>query len=153
VRVARHYGVVEADLTEQFLAAAAAFDAAIVSVDHQRLDDDLLNTHAGIESGVGILKNGLHATAQGWQLALRDAGDGLAVKGDGTRGGLEETEDDAGNGAFAGAGFADEAEGFSALDGEGDTVDDGHAGFCVRLGQVASDQQRHVQKLTGSPSD
>jgi len=113
----------------------------------------LLDAHAGIKGGVGILKDGLHAAAQGLQLALRDAGDGLAVKGHGARRRLEESEDNAGDGALAGAGFADQTEGFSALDGEGDAIDDGRGSFCVGLREVAGDQQRHVQKLTGWLSD
>jgi hypothetical protein len=113
-------------------------------VDHQGLGNDLLDAHAGIEGGVGILKHGLHAAAERLELALRDAGDGLAVKGHASGGGLEESEDDAGDGAFAGAGFADEAEGFSALDGEGDAVDDGRGVFsAVRVDPL----QQLLQKL------
>ena len=39
-------------------------------------------------------------------------------------GGLDETQQEACDGALAGAGFADEAEGFAPHDVEGDAVDD-----------------------------
>ena len=61
--------------------------------------------------------------------------------------GFEEAQEEAREGGFSGAGFADEAEGFSALDGEGDAVDDGRGVFsAVSFPQVARNQQRHVSK-------
>ena len=119
-------------------------------MDDERLGDDLLDAHARVEGGVGILKDGLHAAAQRAELVLGDAGDGVAVEGDGAGGGFDEAEDEARDGAFAGAGFADEAEGFAALDGERDAVDDGGRVLCVGLGEVARDEERHLEKkLTG----
>ena len=147
VRIAGHGGVVEADLAEEFLTAAAAFGAGMLFVDDEGLGDDLLDAHAGIEGGVGVLKDGLHAAAEGAQLGLGNAGDGVAVEGDGAGGGFDEAEDDAGDGAFAGAGFADEAEGLAALDGEGDAVDDGSGVLRVAFGEVARFEQRHTCKI------
>jgi hypothetical protein len=39
-------------------------------------------------------------------------------------GGFDEAEEEAGQGAFAGAGFAYQAEGFAAVEVEGDVVED-----------------------------
>ena len=81
-----------------------------------------------------------------WRLG--DAGDGVAVEGDGAGGGFDEAEDDAGDGALAGAGFADEAEGFAALDGERDAIDDGSGIFpAVDFGEVAGGEKRHISKI------
>lgn len=158
VRVAGHCGIVEADLAEEFLAAAAALRARLASwaafMDDERLGDDLLDAHARVEGGVGVLKDRLHTAAQRAEFVLGNAGDGVAVEGDRAGGGLHEAEDDARDGALAGAGFADEAQGFTAFDREGDAVDDGRGVFCVGFDEVARDEERHlVKKLTGAASD
>jgi hypothetical protein len=158
VRVARHGGVVEADLAEEFLTAAAAFGAGLACrtafMNDEGLGNDSLDTHAGIESGVGVLKDRLHAAAERAELVLGNSGDGVAIEGDGARGGLHEAEDDARYSAFAGAGFTDETEGLAALERERDAVDDGGRVFCVGFGEVARDEERHlVKKLTGLASD
>jgi hypothetical protein len=153
VGIAGQGGVVEADLAEEFLTAAAALGAGVLFVDDEGLGDDLLDAHAGIEGGVGILKDGLHAAAERAECALGDGGDGLAVEDHATGGGFEQAEDDAGNSAFAGAGFANEAEGLAALDGEGDAIDDRRGILRVGFGEVARFEQRHTCKLTGALSD
>jgi len=86
------------------------------------------------------LKHGLKAPAQ---FAHRGApwGDGLAVKEDFAEGGLDQPEHHAGHRAFAGAGFADEAEGFAALNEERNIID--HDGFVVALGEVSGFEQEH----------
>jgi hypothetical protein len=117
-------------------------------VDHERFGDDLLDAHAGIEGGVWILKDGLHAAAEGAKFGLGDAGDGVTVERDGAGSGFDEAEDHAGDGALAGPGFADEAEGLAALDGEGDAVDHGSGAFsAVNLGEVAGGEKGHISKI------
>ena len=66
---------------------------------------------------------------------------------DGARGGFDEAKDEACNGALAGAGFTDEAEGFAAVQGERDVVDDG--GIAIAFGKVAGDEEGrcHVVEL------
>ncbi len=78
--IAEQGGVIEADLAEELLAAAAAFGFGLVFVDRQRLGDDMLDAHAGIEGGVGVLKDGLDAAAEGAEPVLRNAGHGWPSK-------------------------------------------------------------------------
>jgi hypothetical protein len=54
-------------------------------------------------------------------------------------GGLDEAEEDAGEGGFAGAGLADEAEGLAAGEGEGDVVED--AVGAVGFGEVVGGEE------------
>ncbi len=148
VGVAREGGVVESDLAEELLAAPAALGFGLAGrttfVDHERFGDNLLDSHAGIERGVGILKDGLDAAAERAEPRLGDAGDGQAIKGDTAGGGLEQAEDDAGDGAFAGTGFADEAKGLAALDGKGDAIDDRRDFVrAIHLGEIAGGDEGH----------
>ena len=105
-------------------------------MDGEGFGEDLADGHARIERGVGVLEDDGHVAAE---TAEMRGGDGEEVGGGAVwfafgRGGVEEdlaaagfdeAEEEAGDGGFAGAGFADEAEGLAAVEGEGDVVDDG----------------------------
>jgi hypothetical protein len=99
-------------------------------MDEEGFGEDLADGHAGVEGGVGVLEDDGHVAAEAAEMR---GGDGEEVDGgavwrveeDLAAGGLDEAEEEAGEGGFAGAGFADEAEGLAADEVEGDVVDDG----------------------------
>ena len=86
--------------------------------------------HDGVEGGHGLLEDhgdvAAAVAAHGW---FGEGEEGIVPsKGDvaGDLGGWgEEAEDGERGGGFAGAGLADEAEGFAGIDVEGDIVDGG----------------------------
>jgi hypothetical protein len=136
VGMAGERGLVEADLGEKlggFVAERGAalardgaqIEAGFAAVDEQRLGDDCEHRHARVESGVGILEDGLHLAADPAELMRGGADDVGAINADGAARGLDQAEDHARQRGLAGAGFADQAEGFSGFDGERDVVDDG----------------------------
>ena len=95
----------------------------VVVIDDQRLGDDVFNAHARIERGVRILENNLHAPPQLAQLSCRDGEEVVAIERNCARVGFDEAQQQASDGAFSGAGFADDAERLAAFDVEGDIVD------------------------------
>ena len=84
--------------------------------------------HDGVEGGHGLLKDhGDFAAAEGAPEVRGLAEEFAALPEDGAGdlgGGAEEAEDGERGDAFAGAGFADEAEDLAGGEGEGDAVDD-----------------------------
>lgn len=148
VRKARKGGIVEADLGEQ-IAEARAVTRFVV--DGEGLGEDLADGHAGVERGVGVLKDDLHAAAEGAEMAGGGVGNVGAVEVDRAAGGLDEAKHHAGDGAFAAAGFADDAEGLSAMDGEADVLDDGR--FAVLPGEIFGDDERpgHMRMVAPGP--
>src|SRR5471032_1584113 len=107
--------------------------------------EDLADVHAGVERGVGILKDDGEMAAEAAEIARWEGEqvDGFVRRGvveDFAGGGFEEAEEDARESGFSAAGFADEAEGFSAMQGEGDIVEDA-VGIDV-LGEASSFEER-----------
>ena len=136
VGVAVGGGLGEADHVEEFGDAAGAFGAGEAAFDVERFGDGVADAHAGVEGAVGVLEDELEAVADGGEvLGSVGAGDGLVEEGDVTGGGGDEADEEAAGGGFAGAGFADEAEGFAGCDGEADVVD-GAKGAVVTGGEV-----------------
>jgi hypothetical protein len=118
-------------------------------MDGEGLGEDLADGHAGVEGGVRILEDDGEAAAEAAHIAggqveeVDGRGVGRCFGGcveDGAGAGFDEAENHAGDGALAGAGFADEAEGFTAVEGEGDVVY--HAVRAVVLGEGAGFEQR-----------
>ena len=108
-------------------------------MDAKGFGEGLANGHTRIERGVGILKDDSEFAAVagkggGAELAVVDWGAVKGIVGDLAGRGLDEAQEHAGNGAFAGAGFTDEAEGFATADCEGDVVND--AGKTVGFAEV-----------------
>jgi hypothetical protein len=130
----------EAYVLHEFVEAGADLIAGEAALDGERLGDDLTDAHAGIERAVGVLEDHLDAAAKDAEVALAGGEEVVflvwAVEGDLAGGGLDEAQEEAGYGALAGAGFADEAESFAAVDGEGEIVDD--ARLPVLFGEVAN---------------
>ncbi len=129
----------EADLVEEFSDAGADVMPGEAALDGEGLADDLADAHFGVEGGEGVLEDHLHAAAEGAELAGVGGEDVGGIEGDGAGGGLDEAQEHARDGGFAGAGFADEAEGFAAVEGEGDVVDD--AGGAVELGEAGGGEE------------
>ena len=121
VRVAPRVLGVEADRLHQveyLLAALLLIGAEAVNI--QRLAYDVLDRHARIERGVGILEHHLHLLAHMHDVLVRH---GLAVEYDLARCGGVEPQYRAAGGRLAAAGFADEAQRLAPADVEGDIVD------------------------------
>src|SRR5216684_8029689 len=85
-------------------------------------DLDVADAPARIEAGKGILKDHLHAPAD-LVLARGGIGDIHPVELDAAARRPIESDDDAGDGRLAAAGFADEREGLAAAYREADAVD------------------------------
>ena len=100
------------------------------AVDLQGLADDGGHGVAGIDGGVGVLEDHLHAGAEGFQLpggGCRHLG---AVVDDGAGGGFVEADEEAARRGLAAARLADHAEGFSLFYIEGDVVDGVETSAC-----------------------
>jgi hypothetical protein len=117
------------------------------------LGDYVFYAEAGVERGEGVLEDDLHVAAELAHLAARGGEQVATVEADAAGGGLDEAEDEASEGALAGAGFADQAEGFSGMNVEGDVVDganfaagfsaEGRLGVRENFGEVADFDQGH----------
>lgn len=164
VGIAAEGGGVEADLGQELVEARLEALWGRFAMDGEGLGEDLVDRHAWIEGGIGVLKDDGEAAAEtahlaGFQLQeIVDAGIGVArvVEEDAAAGGLDEAEQEAGDGALAGAGLAYQAEGFAAHDVEGDAVDDARgaeifdevAGFEQGFGGHAAPAARVPQAAT-----
>jgi hypothetical protein len=135
---------------EDAVADLVAGEIAVVSAD--RLGDLLADGEDGVEGGHGLLKDhGDFAAAEAADGFRREGEEVAAVVVDGAgdgSGGIEESEDGEGGNGFAGAGFTDEAEGFSGGDGEGEGADG--FGGAEADGEVVDLEERHGNKGTGA---
>jgi len=124
MREAREGGGVEADLVQQSFEAGGQALGRALAMDGEGLGEDLPDAHAGVEGGEGVLEDDLHAAAHGAELAGAEGEEVGSVVEDLASGGFNEAEEHAGDGGFAGAGLADEAKDFPAMNGEGDVFND-----------------------------
>lgn len=92
------------------------------AVDKQGLAHDVDDAHARVEAARRVLKDDLHASAEGSERRAGSGEDIDTVKPHAARGGWDEPEDASPDGGFAGTGLADEAEGLASGDGEADAV-------------------------------
>src|SRR5208282_6462279 len=99
------------------------FAAAGNTVIDQRLADDVADSEARVERGVGVLEHHLELAPVGPHLAARQRIDALAVDADLARGRVEQFEDRLARGRLAAPALADEAQGLTRADVEGDAVD------------------------------
>ena len=137
---------VEADGLHQLhdpLAALLFVGAQLVDV--QRLADDVLHRHAGVQRGVGVLKHHLHLLAVGQHIFLHLGAQHrlavgvhlqaavlvilfaavkqhLAVKSDSAGSGIVQLEQRAAHGGLAAAGFAHQTQRFAGTDGKGNII-------------------------------
>ncbi len=101
-------------------------------MDIQRLADNGADRHARIQAGERILEDDLHVLAIGAHGSGRELGDIAALEEHSARGGLDQAQDGAPDGCFAGAGFADEAYHLARLDGERHIFYGSHGGWMAR---------------------
>ena len=87
-------------------------------LDDESFADDVADGLAGVEGLGGVLEDHLEITRALTAVVVL----GLAFKHDGPGGGLEQMDDGLAQRGLAAAGFADDAERLSALQGEGDAV-------------------------------
>src|SRR5208282_1930421 len=99
------------------------FAAAGDTVIDQRLADDVADSEARVERGVGVLEHHLELAPVGPHLAARQRIDALAVDADLARGRVEQFEDRLARGRLAAPALADEAQSLARGDVEGDAVD------------------------------
>ena len=92
-------------------------------MDEHGLADQLADGHPGVEGGIGVLKDHLHARAQLAELLPAQLGEVVAVKLDHPFRRPIELEDHPACRRLAASGFTDQAERLSTLDIEGDPVD------------------------------
>ena len=81
-------------------------------MDVQRLAHDAADRHAGIERGIGILEDHLHAPPHLTQIRTRGFGQFHTLEPHTARGGTVQLQDGAPGGRLAAARFADQAQGF-----------------------------------------
>ncbi len=122
-------------------------------VNDQGFANDRADVHARIERCIGVLKDNLDVAAQDAKLAGRQRPDILAFKMYLAPGRFDQAKHAAPGGRFTTAGFANQPEGFAALDVKVDTVDRmDAAGLTAEqaalerelLGQVPDSEQRLI---------
>ncbi len=146
------FGGGQADLVHGGEDAAADFGAGGAGmVGEEGFGDLVADAHDRVEGGHGFLED--HADGAAAEPAHGGFGereDGLAFEqdaaGDAGSGGEQAQEGERGGG-FAGAGLADEAEGFAGREREGDAVDDfaGAEGY----GEAVDFEQRRGHGVSG----
>ena len=92
------------------------------AVNNHGFADNIADGHSRVEGSVGVLKNHLHSLPE-WEHVNRvERSDVLAVKDYASSCGIVESDDGASGGGLAAAGFADESESLSLLNGEANAV-------------------------------
>jgi hypothetical protein len=99
----------------------------------ERFGENGADAEARIEGVIGVLKNHLNLFSVGAEFGTSEGTDGLALVGNGTGGGIDEADDGATEGRLARTAFADEAEGGTLFDGEGNIVEGfDHTGLALK---------------------
>ena len=108
----------QADLGEQRGDPVAQRLAGGDAVDAQGFGDGVLGRQARVERGGGVLVDELHAPAQWAHRCFVERGDVAAVEDDAAVGERDEAQQQAREGGFAAAAFADDAERGTAVERE-----------------------------------
>ncbi len=120
MHIARRVLGIEADQLHQVQNLLPALRLRLVQMMNvQRLPDDILHRHAGVQRGVRVLKHHLHLTAVVVHVLLRDL---RAVEADGSAGRLVEMQQRPADRRLAAAGLAHEAQRLARTDPEADAV-------------------------------
>src|SRR5712671_3082024 len=109
----------ESELAHPPVERASARDAVI----DQRLADDVADSEARVEGGVGVLEHHLELAPVGPHLAARQSVDAVALDADLALCRLEQFEDGLARGRLAAAALADEAQGLPLGNLERNAVD------------------------------
>ena len=88
----------------------------------QRLLQKLAHRHAGIQGGIGVLKDQLHVPPLEAHFLLVQGAQVLALEENAALLGLDQTENGAARGGLAATGFTHQTEGLLLPDGEGDIL-------------------------------
>ena len=110
MRLALQHVRAQADLVEKLDHALLTLGSAHRSVDGQRFPDDVGDALSGIERGVRILEDDLHAFAMTAQRRPAERGDVLSVDDNRPARWVDETEDQPRQCGFARAGLAHQAQ-------------------------------------------
>ncbi len=89
----------------------------------KRFGEDGADAEARIEGVVGVLKNHLNLFSVGAEVGTSEGADDMTLVGNGAGSGIDEADDGAAEGRLARTAFADEAEGATLFDGEGNIVE------------------------------
>ncbi len=154
MRVAPHVVGFQPDLDQQARHPLFALAGGCGQlVDDEGLAKDIADGHARIERGKGILEDELHVAPHGAQIAAAEIEHVLPVKADLAGARFDEAQDAAGRGGLAAAGFADQSQRFTPVDGKGHAVHGMHQRDLAReeptldgktLGEVGDADQRLV---------
>ncbi|MNT22430.1 hypothetical protein D3C72_1578120 [compost metagenome] len=123
--------------------AAAPLLAVRHAVDAQRGPQDVLHRVPGVQRGVRILEDHLHALAIVRQPARIQPAGVLAAQQDPARGRRKQPHQGAGQSGFAAARFSDQAQGFARGDLERYAV---HRGGDAPTGLILHAQVLHLQQ-------
>ena len=123
MRIFLHETRGEADGAHEGSDAGVDVGGAAHAVDEERLGECIENSHTRVQRSVGVLEDHLEIATRGEDVGGVTGGEILAGENHGAAGGGDELENGAGEGGFAAAGFADEAEDFATGDAESDAVD------------------------------
>ena len=98
-------------------------------MDQQRLGNEVAGPDARIQRRIGVLEDHLDLAPVRQNLARQQRVDALAIDENGAGGRRHHPHDEAGEGRFSAAAFADEPEGLTGLHVEADVVDRLDRGF------------------------
>ena len=115
------YRLTKADEIEGLLDAKSNFPCR-KAVYREWLGNDIGDPQPRIERSIRVLKDRLHLPANAAEIVARERGDVAAHEDDSAGLKIGEPQETSRQGRLAAAGFADDAEGFSAMELEGDFV-------------------------------
>ena len=113
----------------------------------ERFGENGADAEARIEGVVGVLENHLNLFSVGAEVGTSEGTDGLALVGNGAGGGINEADNGTAKGRLARTAFANESEGATLFDGEGNIVEGfDHAGLTLK-------ESRFYGKVDGEIGD
>jgi hypothetical protein len=115
VRITRRETRLQPDQSQQLGDTVVAPFGRHDVVQGERFGEQLLHGHARIERGVRVLKDDLHLAPERSQLLLIEGENIATVEAQLARGRLDQPQNEASDGGFAAAGFADQRQGLTGL--------------------------------------
>ena len=113
----------------------------------KRFGENGADAEARIERVVGVLKNHLNLFSVGAEVGTSQGADDMALVGNRAGGGIDESNDGTAEGRLARTAFADESEGATFFDFEGNIVEGfDHAGLTL-------EESRFYGKVNGEIGD
>jgi hypothetical protein len=145
-----HVGSHQSDRMQQFDDTVLQFRiAANQAVLGQRFTNDAADLPARVQARVWILKNHLHASAQGKRLRTNQcAGDVLSIEEHFARAGAVQAHEQTRDGALAAARFAYERQRLPLLNGEAHTVDRMHPLARPAFDDAVQPRRRYIKTFS-----